>query len=242
MTQASDYLCVAFDTASLDDALELANRLTGRTGFVKVGLELFSAAGPAAVKELQALGLKTFLDLKLHDIPNTVARAVRSCTALGASMLTLHASGGAEMISAARRSADEAAASLGVESPRLLAVTVLTSLDGPALLRTFGHETQPQDFVLRLATLARDSGADGVVCSARETGNVKKACGREFLAVTPGIRPAGAGSDDQKRVTTPGDAIRAGSDLLVVGRPITAAPDPAAAADEILRSIEEALA
>ena len=242
MTQASDHLCVALDTASLDDALDLANRLTGRTGFIKVGLELFSAAGPDAIKKLQALGLKTFLDLKLHDIPNTVARAVRSCTALGASLLTLHASGGPEMISAARRSADEAAASLGVERPRLLAVTVLTSLDGPALLRTFGHETRPEDLVLRLATLARDSGADGVVCSAREAGKVKKACGREFLAVTPGIRPAGAGSGDQKRVTTPGDAIRAGSDLLVVGRPITAAPDPAAAADEILRSIEEALA
>jgi orotidine-5'-phosphate decarboxylase len=241
MADASDYLCIALDTNSLDNALKLAEKLTGRAGFVKAGLELFSAAGPGSVKKLSALGLKVFLDLKLHDIPNTVSRAVRSCTALGVSLITLHASGGTAMISAARKAAEEAASELSVKRPRLLAVTVLTSLDKEILEQTLKIKTEPQEFVLHLARLAKNAGADGIVCSAREVQAVKDDCGEDFFAVTPGIRPAGADSGDQKRVTTPQDAIRAGSDLLVIGRPITAAPDPAAAADEILESIKEAL-
>jgi orotidine-5'-phosphate decarboxylase len=241
MANASEYLCVALDTASLDEALKLTERLAGRAGFVKVGLELFSAAGPDSVEKLSVLGLKVFLDLKLHDIPNTVARAVRSCTALGASLLTLHASGGPAMISAARKAAQEAASVLSIQRPRLLAVTVLTSLDKEALSQTLGLKAELQELVLHLARLAKDAGADGIVCSAREVEAVKKACGKDFFTVTPGIRHAGADTGDQKRVTTPADAIRAGSDLLVMGRPITAAPDPAAAADEILESIKEAL-
>lgn len=242
MAKASEYLCVALDRPSLEEALGLARQVGDRAGFLKVGLELFSAAGPTAVRELRALGPKVFLDLKLHDIPNTVAGAVRRATALGASLLTLHASGGAGMISAARKAAEDAAAKLSVERPRLLAVTVLTSLDASALSQTLGIESPAQELVLRLAKLAKDAGADGVVCSAREVAAVKKACGSDFLAVTPGIRPAGGQAGDQKRVTTPADAIRAGADLLVVGRPVTAAPDPAAAADGILESIEEGLA
>lgn len=242
MADASDFLCVALDTPFLDDALKLAGNLAGRAGFVKVGLELFSAAGPESVKKLSALGLKVFLDLKLHDIPNTVSRAVRSCTALGASLLTLHASGGAAMISTARKAVEEAASELSVERPRLLAVTVLTSLDGETLEQTLKTGNEPGELVLHLARLAKSAGADGVVCSAQEARLVKDTCGKEFLAVTPGIRPAGADTGDQKRVTTPADAIRAGSDLLVVGRPITAATDPAAAAEKILNNIREALA
>lgn len=241
MAQAKDYLCIALDTSSLENALNLARHLKDRAAYFKVGLELFSAAGPTAIKELRTLGPKIFLDLKYHDIPNTVARAVRRAAAMDVSLLTLHASGGSEMISAAREAAEEAASVQSTERPRLLAVTVLTSLDEHALYRTLGMETSPQEFVLRLAGLAKNSGADGVVCSAREANLVKRTCGSEFLAVTPGIRPADAQAGDQARVTTPRDAIRAGADLLVVGRPITAAPDPAEAADEILKSIEKAL-
>jgi orotidine-5'-phosphate decarboxylase len=240
VVEASDYLCVALDTASLYGAVELAKNLSGRAGYLKVGLELFTAAGPPSVKELQALGFKVFLDLKLHDIPNTVGRAVRQAASLGVSLLTLHASGGPEMIAAAKEAADEAADSPGGR-PRLLAVTVLTSLDDDILSHVFGLETPTGELVLHLATLAKGSGADGVVCSAREANLVKKMCGSDFLAVTPGIRPAGTASGDQKRITTPRDAIRAGADLLVVGRPITAAPDPAEAADKILGEIKGVL-
>jgi orotidine-5'-phosphate decarboxylase len=241
MADASEYLCVALDTDSLDRAHTLLESLKGRVGCAKVGLELFSAAGPEAVRKLGSLGPGIFLDLKLHDIPNTVAGAVRQASALGVSFLTLHASGGPEMIRAARKAAAESAAALSLPRPRLLAVTVLTSLDKDTLSQTLGTGEQPENLVLRLAKLAGDAGADGVVCSAREVEAVKKACGDGFFAVTPGIRPAGSGAGDQKRVTAPADAIRAGSDLLVVGRPITAAQDPAAAADDILREIEEAL-
>lgn len=241
MGKASEFLCVALDTDSLERALELARRLGGRGAYFKVGLELFSAAGPAAVRELRALGAKVFLDLKLHDIPNTVGGAVRQATALGASLVTLHASGGAGMISAARDAAEDAAAARSVPRPRLLAVTVLTSLDAVALSETLGLQIPPGELAVRLAKLAKAAGADGIVCSAREVAGVKEACGKDFFAVTPGIRPEGADSGDQKRITTPADAIRAGSDLLVVGRPITEAPDPASAADAILKSIQEVL-
>jgi orotidine-5'-phosphate decarboxylase len=241
MTNASEYLCVALDTDSLDKAYSLLQTLGKRVGCAKVGLELFSAAGPEAVRKLGALGPGIFLDLKLHDIPNTVARAARQAASLGVSLLTLHASGGSDMIKAARESAEETASTLSLPRPRLLAVTVLTSLDGKALSRTLGVDEPPDKLVLRLAQLAKDSDADGVVCSAREVAAVKKACGNSFFAVTPGVRPAGAQAGDQKRVTTPGEAIKAGADLLVVGRPITAAEDPAAAADDILREIDEAL-
>jgi orotidine-5'-phosphate decarboxylase len=241
MKNPSELLCVALDTSSLDDALNITRKLDQRAGYVKVGLELFSAAGPEAIRELHKTGQAVFLDLKLHDIPNTVARAAKQAAALGVSLLTLHASGGAEMISAARTAIDEAAAVHNIAPPRLLAVTVLTSLDIRALSETFGTGLKPGELVPHLARLAKDAGADGVVCSAREAAVVKEACGQDFLAVTPGIRKTGADTADQKRITTPQDAIHAGADLLVVGRPITAAPDPAAAADDILKAIEEAL-
>lgn len=241
MSLASEYLCVALDTDSLDKAHSLLQILGKRVGFAKVGLELFSAAGPEAVRKLGTLGPGIFLDLKLHDIPNTVAGAVRQAASLGASFLTLHASGGPDMVKAAREAAEESSSALSVTRPRLLAVTVLTSLNGKILSETFGVDEPPERLVLRLAQLAKDSGADGVVCSAREAAAVKKVCGSDFFTVTPGVRPAGAQTGDQKRVTTPGEAVTAGADLLVVGRPITGARDPAAAADGILQEIEEAL-
>ena len=241
MTTVSEYLCVALDTDSLDKAEALLQTLGERIGYAKVGLELFTAAGPEAARKLGTLGFGIFLDLKLHDIPNPVAKAVRQAASLGVSLLTLHASGGPDMIKAARESAEESSSALSLPRPRLLAVTVLTSLDKQALSQTLGTIEPPESLVIRLAQLAKDSGADGIVCSAREAAAVKKACGDDFFTVTPGIRPAGAQSGDQKRVTTPTDAIRAGANLLVVGRPITEAPDPAAAADAILKEIEEAL-
>ncbi len=237
MKNPSEFLCVALDRSDLGAALEIVHRVGGKAGYFKVGLELFTAAGPKAVEELHVLGPKVFLDLKLHDIPNTVARAVRAACQLGVDLLTLHASGGAGMIRAAREAAEKAAVEFDRARVRLLAVTVLTSLDKAALSQTFGLETEPVKLVERLAKFAKDCGADGVVCSALEAALVKKVCGKDFLVVTPGIRPAGSQTQDQKRVVTPADAIRAGSDLLVVGRPITAAPDPAAAADEILKSL-----
>jgi len=238
MKKASEMLCVALDTPSMKEAISLVGRLDDGAGYVKVGLELFTISGSRIVIELLELGLKVFLDLKLHDIPNTVSGAVRGAAGLGVSLLTLHASGGPEMIRAARRAAEEAAPE---ERPRLLAVTVLTSLNAKLLEDTFGVAMEPAELALRLARMAKNSGADGVVCSPREAAAIREECGKEFMIVTPGIRPEGSETADQKRITTPADAILAGSDLLVVGRPITKAPDPAAAAKNILQSIEKAM-
>jgi orotidine-5'-phosphate decarboxylase len=194
-------------------------------------MELYYAAGNHVVQQLRDRGLKVFLDLKLHDIPNTVAGAVRSATQAGASLLTVHASGGAAMMTAAA----EAAAAPG--SPRLLAVTVLTSMDSNELAG-IGITVSPAEQVLRFARLARVSGIDGMVCSAEEVAMLRKETGSETLLVIPGIRPAGSAVGDQKRVATPGQAIADGASMLVVGRPITRAADPAAAAHAILDEIE----
>ncbi len=216
---------VALDRPDLESARALARSLVGAVGGLKVGLELFVAEGPAAVRTLAAHDLPIFLDLKLHDIPATVAGAVRAAGRLGVALLTVHAAGGRAMLEAAV----EAAASFGARRPRLLAVTVLTSLDAADLAAT-GVVDAPLDQVVRLARLAYAAGVDGVVCSPPEIAAVRAALGREALIVVPGIRPAGAASEDQKRVTTPAEARAAGADLLVIGRPITAAADPRAAA------------
>jgi orotidine-5'-phosphate decarboxylase len=215
---------VAVDTPSLGAAAALGRALAGRVEGLKLGLELFAAEGPAGVRTLAALGLPIFLDLKLHDIPNTVAGAVRAAAALGPSLLTVHAAGGPAMLRAAREAA--AAAPL---PPRLVAVTVLTSLDEGDLAAT-GQRGPALDQVRRLAGLAQQAGLAGVVCSPREIAPLRADCGPDFLLVGPGIRPAGAAAGDQKRVMTPAEAAAAGASALVVGRPITAATDPAAAA------------
>jgi len=233
-------LVVALDFQTAPEALDMARSLAGAAPWMKVGLELFVAEGPAVVRGLKALGFRVFLDLKFLDIPNTVRGAVRSAVKSGADMLNIHAAGGADMARVALAARDAAASECGLAvRPLLLAVTVLTSMQDPDNPILRGRP--PLDVVLELARQTRAAGLDGVVCSAREAAAVKAACGRDFLCLTPGIRipDPGAPADDQRRVTTPEAAVAAGADFLVVGRPITRASldrgGPAAAAREILR-------
>lgn len=233
-------VCVALDIPCLREALRLAETLRGVSGYFKVGLELYSSAGPAAVESLVSDGHNVILDLKLLDIPNTVARAVKQLSSLGVSFLTLHASGGPDMICAAREAA-ESVSSRPSERVKLLAVTVLTSTTESSLHKIFGVKKSLRETVLDLALLSKDSGADGVVASAREVHSIKRVCGKEFLVATPGIRPQEHKKDDQKRIATPARAVSAGSDILIIGRPITQAEDPRAAALKIIREIESAV-
>ena len=225
-------LAVALDVENRETALAAAATLRGHVDIVKVGLELFVAAGPGLVEELVAEGWSVFLDLKLHDIPATVAGAVRSARGLGVEFLTLHASGGRSMIEAAAAARDGS-------MPRLLGVTVLTSIEA-AEMEEIGLSGDAPAGVARLASLAHSAGCDGVVSSPQEVAAIKAAHGNEFLAVSPGIRPAGAATDDQARVATAADAVLAGADVLVVGRPIMKAPDPVAAAAAIRAEMEDA--
>ncbi|MEO6965649.1 MAG: orotidine-5'-phosphate decarboxylase [Acidobacteriaceae bacterium] len=234
VTQAADRLIVALDVPTAAQARELAAQLSGICRWVKVGLELYLAAGTAIVEELAAEGFSIFLDLKFHDIPNTVAGAVRSAASMGASLLTIHAAGGPAMLQAATE-----AAAKSENSPRLLAVTVLTSMDR-VQLAAIGVDASAADQVLRLARVATASGIDGLVCSAEEIRLLRQELGADVQLVIPGIRPAGAAVGDQKRIATPADAIRAGASKLVVGRPITQASNPAQAAQAILTEIAAA--
>lgn len=217
---------VALDVPEPEAAFALVERLPPGT-WVKVGLELFTRAGPPVVERLVKAGRHVFLDLKLHDIPNTVAGAVRSASRLGAELLTVHAAGGEAMLRAAAAAAAESGS--GQHRLRLLAVTVLTSLDDEALAAVMGPGAGVEETAGRLAGLARESSIDGAVCSVAEARAIRVACGEDFLVVTPGIRFAGQSSDDQRRVATPSVASAAGADFLVVGRSITGADDPAAA-------------
>jgi orotidine-5'-phosphate decarboxylase len=241
MTTAVSRVLVALDTTSVADAVDQTRAMRGAVAGVKLGLEFCNANGPAGVRQVIAEGLPLFLDLKFHDIPNTVAGAVRAVTPLGPFMLNVHASGGTAMMRAALDAAGDAAAKVGVRRPLMIGVTVLTSLaDGD--LAAVGQHGPAADQVRRLAMLTRAAGLDGVVCSPQEIEMLRNECGRDFVLVTPGIRPAGAAVGDQKRVMTPGDAVRRGADYLVIGRPITAATDPAAAARDIADEIDRAVA
>lgn len=235
--ESRDKLIVALDFNSAEAATRLAEKLHGRAGMLKVGKEAFTAAGPALVKSLLEAGEKIFLDLKFHDIPNTVRSACREAAALGVTMLNVHALGGSKMMKAALEGVQEGARNQ--PRPLVLAVTVLTSLASEDL-EELGIAGPPEQAVLRLARLAQSQGLDGVVASAKEIAAVRQACGPEFLIVTPGIRPEGSAANDQSRIATPKAALEAGADYLVVGRPITAAPDPAAAAEAIVKEMEEA--
>ena len=244
-----DQLLVALDVDSAAKAIALADALRGIAGGFKIGSRLFTSEGPSIVRALVDRRDRVFLDLKFHDIPNTVAQAVAAATSLGVWMLNVHASGGRKMMEAARDAAGEAAIRGGLAPPLVIAVTVLTSMNAPALQETGYLATVPQDGdgpgvldqVVRLARLAEASGLDGVVASPRETEALRRSCGSRFSIVTPGIRGGGAataGKDDQERTMSAREAIDAGATYIVVGRPIIAAPDPRAAAEEMIRSAE----
>ena len=232
--QTTSPVLVALDVATAAAALQLADQLRGAVGGFKIGKQLFTAEGPGFVREMTGRGDRVFLDLKYHDIPNTVANAVSAAATLGVWMMNVHASGGPRMMQAAMK----AAAAAGERRPLVIAVTVLTSLDA-AELQAIGVDESPLALALRLARLAKDAGLDGVVASPQETAAIRNACGPEFLIVTPGIRggSAASGADDQQRTATPAGAIAAGSSYLVVGRPITAAADPRSAALAIAAEI-----
>ncbi len=229
-------ILVAIDTPELDRARALSQSLAGAVGGIKLGLEFFNAHGPAGIAQVAGNRGDLFLDLKYHDIPNTVAGAVRAAVKLQPMILNVHAGGGPAMMRGALEAAEEESDRLGITRPKVIAVTVLTSMDDGDL-DAVGQKGPSTDQVVRLARLTQDCGLAGVVCSPREIAAIRAACGPDFTLVVPGIRPAGAAVGDQKRVMTPRQAIDAGADWLVIGRPITGAPDPVAAAREILREL-----
>jgi orotidine-5'-phosphate decarboxylase len=246
---AADRLLVALDVPGLGDAEALLDRLQGIVTGCKVGSQLFTAAGPTAVELARKRGWRVFLDLKFHDIPHTVAGAVREAVRLGVFMLNVHAGGGLAMLRAAAEAAGKAAQEFGVPRPLCLGVTVLTSLDRQSLESELGVPSTVEAHVLRLARLAREAGLDGCVASPREIALLRLNLGKLWVIVTPGIRPLGDSAplgspgradDDQVRTATPAGALRAGADYLVVGRPITAAPDPAVAARAMLEECTRA--
>jgi orotidine-5'-phosphate decarboxylase len=233
---SSSPIVVAMDFHDSASCLQLASRLNPSHCRLKVGKELFTAAGPQLVNSLMNKGFDVFLDLKYHDIPNTVAKAVKAAADLGVWMVNVHALGGRRMLEAAKGAVDESS-----HKPLLIAVTVLTSMTKEDLL-SIGMDLEPEEQVMRLATLTKEAGLDGVVCSAMEAKKLKASIGSDFCLVTPGIRPAGTSADDQRRIVTPQDAISQGSDYLVIGRPITQADDPAEACALIYESLKEPLA
>ncbi len=236
MLQPRDRLIVALDVPSAAQARQIVQTIGEAAVTYKIGKQLFTAEGPQVVRDLVSSGRKVFLDLKFHDIPNTVAAAVKSATELGASMVTVHASGGSKMLKAAAEAASQSPA-----RPMILAVTVLTSLSDSDL-QELGISSNVLSQVLRLGALARLAGCGGLVASALEARELRRELGEDFAIVTPGIRPAGSAAGDQARVVTPGDAIAAGATHLVVGRPILEALDPAKAAEEIVQDIGQAVA
>ena len=230
-------MLVALDVQSLAEADALLDRVAGVLTGCKIGSQLFTAAGPAAIEMARKRGFRVFLDLKFHDIPNTVAGAVREATRLGVFMLNVHASGGVAMARAGAEAATKAATEFGIVRPLCLGVTVLTSLDRRALQREVGVPTSVAGHVLHLATISREAGLDGCVASPQEIASLRVAMGADWVIVTPGVRPAGVDPADQARIATPRRALVAGADYLVVGRAISAARDPAAAAAAVVAEL-----
>jgi orotidine-5'-phosphate decarboxylase len=236
-SSAAGKVIFALDVPTLEEARKFVRLLKGRIGFFKVGLELHTAYGKEAVKAVQEEGGRIFLDLKFHDIPNTVSRAAEESVKLGVDMFNLHASGGTEMMRETVERCRKAAGKMNRRPPIILAVTILTSMDNENL-REIGMAGPVEERVVSLAELAQKAGVDGVVASPREIASIRRRCGETFVIVTPGIRPAfEAGKDDQKRVMTAREAISAGASYIVVGRPVRLAPDPAAAMDQVLEEI-----
>ena len=240
-TAARERLIFALDVDSFEEAQRWVRKLHSKVGLVKVGKQLFTRCGPEIIQMVRAEGGEVFLDLKYHDIPNTVAKAGVEACRLGAKMFNVHALGGLQMMQQTVAEVDAWCAANKAERPIMLAVTILTS-STEETLQKIGIDRPVTEMVPRLAALAKQAGFDGVVASPKEVGLIRQACGDDFAIVTPGVRPTFASLDDQKRVTTPADAISNGADYLVIGRPISAAADPVAAADLILDEIEGALA
>ena len=230
-------LIVALDVDTSEQAADLVRQLAGEVGMFKIGKQLFTHAGPQAVRQIQELGGEIFLDLKFHDIPNTVAKAAIEATRLGVKMFNVHASGSLEMMRMTVKEVKRVCRQQKLRKPIMLAVTVLTSLNQDDLQRV-GVERKVADQVVRLALLTKEAGMDGVVASPHEVADIREACGRRFVIVTPGIRPADGNRDDQRRVMTPQDAVRGGVDYIVVGRPIIEAKDPVAAARAIVADMQ----
>jgi len=235
---ARDRLIVALDVPTAGEAMDLVRLLKDEAGLFKVGMQLFYGAGPDIVRRIVNLGCRVFLDLKMHDIPNTVAAAAASLTGLGAAMFNVHAAGGWDMMGAAVRASEEAAKAANLHKPLILGVTVLTSLGQKDLNQEIGIPGPVEERVAAWARLAQTAGLGGVVASPHEVQAIRATCGPKFVIVTPGVRPAGVEPGDQKRVMTPGEAIREGADYLVIGRPIIKAADPQQAAREIILQME----
>ncbi len=231
-------LIIALDVDTEEEALGLVKELSGLTGMYKVGLQLYNNAGPAIVRRLTGAGARVFLDLKFHDIPNTAARASEAVAGLGAFMFNLHAAGGKKMLSEAAGAARARARALGVAAPLIVGVTVLTSLSEGELRAELGVSRPLPEQVAALALLCREAGLDGVVASAREIPWIRRACGPEFVIVTPGVRPAWSKQNDQERIVTPAQALALGADFVVVGRPVTAAADPRLALARLISEAE----
>ena len=239
--QAKERVILALDVNTEDEAMNLVETLARHVGTFKVGMQLFTAVGPQVVRRIQDLGGSVFVDLKFHDIPNTVAAAGRVMTRLGCTMFTTHAAGGTEMQRALSQAVKEEADTLGIQAPLTLAVTVLTSINQRMLEEeVLVSGMSVEEVAIRWARLAEAAGVGGVICSPLETEAIRAACGPEFKLVTPGIRPRWAARHDQKRLTTPGEAIKQGADYIVVGRAITQAEDPVSAAQRIVEEIEQA--
>jgi orotidine-5'-phosphate decarboxylase len=237
-------LIIALDYHDLDDALAMARRVAGRAGMMKVGLELFNSAGPKAITALAELGARVFYDAKLYDIPNTVAGAAAAAGRMGVTMVNVHALGGKAMMQAAKEGATKGAAEAGLPAPLVIGVTILTSLSDEELHRELGFRESAREAAVRLASLAQEAGLDGVVASVHEVRDIKRACGSGFLTVTPGVRPAFSQAeslrhwrDDQVRTATPREAVLAGSDYVVIGRPVTRAEDPGKALAAVLQEM-----
>lgn len=234
----AEKIIVALDVDSKEQACELVRRLAPPLSYFKVGSRLFVSCGPSVIEDLKDLGVKIFLDLKFHDIPNTVAEAAEAATSFGVDMFNVHLSGGREMIKAAVTRASDTSARLGLSRPLVLGVTVLSSLNGDMLKEEIGVVRSLDDHVVEMTRMGLDCGLDGVIASPREAELLRKHCGNDFLIVTPGVRPDWAAKDDQQRILTPAQALQSGASYLVIGRPIIKHPAPQEAAEKIIEEIE----
>lgn len=237
--EAKERIVLALDVDTTEEALALVKRLSGHVGVFKIGMQLFNTAGPGIVHRIHDLGGRVFVDLKLHDIPNTVAAAARVLTRLNAFMFNVHAAGGSEMMRQAAQASRQEAVKVGIEPPLILAVTVLTSISRTELAEELCVTSfNLEELVVKWARMAQEAGLGGVVCSPQEINPIRQACGPDFKIVTPGIRPLWSAPNDQKRITTPRQALDLGADYMVIGRPITQDADPVSAAQKIIDELE----